>query len=171
MRNFNKIYALAAFIAIIIINGCTPGMISLKGNYSNSPVEITSNKSSDTLWLKITQLFAEKGLVIDRVDKKKGLIVSKKTSFIPVYTFENKDGQLNDLGAWVVLKKIIANKKEWNPKTIYSQWSIQMTETGTGTTTLKIDPVVICTYYTNMFTEVEVRAQSTGKLEELIKSS
>jgi hypothetical protein len=108
--------------------------IPLKGNYPNSPLEITSTKSSDSLWLNITQLFAAKGLAVKNIDKKKRLIVSTKTPFIPVYTFEDKDGQLNEPGAWVVLEKVFVRKKEWNPKTIYSQWHIQVTDTGKGTT-------------------------------------
>ena len=171
MKNLSAKYSLPVIIVLIIMNGCTPSEVALKGNYGDNPIEITKNKSTDALWLKVTQLFAENGLVIDKVDKKQGLIVSKKTSFIPVYTFEDKNGQLNSANAWVVLKKLTVHEKEWKPKTIYSQWSIQITETGAGTTSIKIDPIVMCTYYPNMFTKVEIRGQSTGKLEKLIKGS
>ncbi|OQP61706.1 hypothetical protein A3860_31060 [Niastella vici] len=171
MKSLTKVYSLPAIFALIIINGCTPNMMALKGNYGTSQFEITSNKSADTLWLTVTKLFAEKGLAIDKVDKKKGLIVSKKTSFIPAYTFEDNNGKISNGDAWVVLNKVSVKEKEWIPKTIYSQWNIRILETGAGATTIKIDPVVICRYYPNSFTKVEVRGQSTGRLEALIKGS
>jgi hypothetical protein len=171
MKSYNKPYSCAIIIVLIIITGCNPAYILLKGKYEAGPSEMTSTKPVDSIWSNLIDLFSANGLVIKNIEKKKGLVVSAKTSFIPVYTFEDKDGQLQAPQAWVVLQKVIANKKEWNPKRIYGLWSIQITETGKGTTTIKIDPIVICTYFPNMFTSVETRGQSTGKLEELIKSS
>ena len=152
-----------------IINGCNPEIIPLKGEYHNTPFEITSTKSIDSSWSILTDLFATHGLLVKNIEKKKGLIISKKTSFIPVYTFEGNDGQLQVPGAWVVLPKVVVNEKQWNPKTIYGQWRIQITESEKGTI-IKIDPVVVCTFFPNRFTSVEALGQSTGKLEELIKS-
>jgi hypothetical protein len=73
--------------------------------------------------------------------------------------------------AWVVLEKEFTKRKVWNPKTIYGQWRIQINEPESGLTRIKIDPLVICTYYPNMFTSMEARGQSTGKLEHLIDST
>ena len=171
MRSNSKTYSVAIIIALIIINGCNPDMIPLKGKYPTIPLEITSTKSIDSTWLELTDLFAKKGLLLKNIEKKKGLIVSKKTSFIPVYTFEDKDGDLKEPEAWVVLPITIVNEKQWNPKTIYGQWSVQITGAENGTTIIKVDPIVVCTYFPNMVTSVETRGQSTGKLEELIKSS
>jgi hypothetical protein len=170
MKSYPKTYSFLVIIAMIM-NGCNPELVPLKGKYENSPFEITSTKPGDSLWVNITQLFETKGLVLKHIDKKKGLLTTTKTSFIPVYTFEDPDGQLIKPEAWVVIKKTIVNKKEWNPKSIYSRWNIQITESGNGTTTIKVDPIVICTYYPNMFTSAEGQEQSTGKLEELIRSS
>ena len=171
MKSLPLKYLLPVIILLVIINGCSPNRIALKGNYETIPLAVNSNKSIDTCWLKVMQLFAEKGLGIDKLDRKKGLLVSKKTPLMTAYTFEDKNGQLNNADAWVVLGKVTVHEKERMPKTIYGQWSIEITETGTGTTTIKIDPVVICTYYTNSFTKFEVRGQSTGKLEALIKGA
>jgi len=160
-----------AVIIVTIINGCTPDSVPLKGKYIDNPIELTSTKTSDSLWLKIRQIFTEKGLVIKKVDAEKGLIVTTKTSFNSAYTHEDKDGKLVEPQAWVVLQKDFTKRKEWNPKTIYSEWKIQINETEGGVTIIKIDPLVICTYYPNMFTSMEVRGQSTGKLENLIDST
>ena len=160
-----------AVIIVTVVNGCTPDSIPLKGKYLDNPIEFTSTKSSDSLWLNIRQIFSEKGLVIKEIDTEKGLIVAKKTPFISVYTQEDKDGKLVEPDAWVVLEKEFTKRKVWNPKTIYGQWRIQINEPESGLTRIKIDPLVICTYYPNMFTSMEARGQSTGKLEHLIDST
>lgn len=87
------------------------------------------------------------------------------------YTHEDKDGKLEEPRAWVVLQKDFTKRKVWKPKRIYGEWTIQINETESGVTKIKIDPLVICTYYPNMFTKMETRGQSTGKLESLIDST
>jgi len=171
MKVCNKIHVFAAMIGITAINGCNINSIPFKGKYADSPVEITSTKPIDSIWLNITQLFAGKGLSIKKLKKEKGLIVSTKSSNNPAYTFEDKDGQLIEPEAWIVLEEEWVNKKKWNPKKIFCQWNIQITETGKGLSMIKVDPIVWCTYYPNMFTNVEQRGQSTGKLEKLLERS
>jgi len=170
MKSYYKPYSIVVILALILI-GCTPNTVPLKGKYTDNPTEFTSTKSSDSLWSTIRQIFSEKGLVIRKIDTEKGLIVTNKTPFISVYTQEDKDGKLVEPQAWVVLQKDFTKKKVWNPKTIYSEWTIQINEMGSGVTKIKIDPIVICTYYPNMFTSMEARGQSTGKLESLIDST
>src|SRR5688572_26949814 len=167
MKSYYKQYSITVII-FIIVNGCTPDSVPLKGKYADKPIEFTSTRTIDSLWLNISQLFAEKGLVIKKVDAEKGLIVTTKTSFISAYTHEDEGGKLVEPQAWVVLQKDFTKRKEWDPKTIYSEWKIQINETEGGVTIIKIDPIVICTYYPNIFTSMEVRGQSTGKLESLI---
>src|SRR6188768_3240789 len=170
MKRYNKPYSIAAII-IIIINGCTPDSVPLKGKYTDNPTEFTSTKSSDSLWLNIRQIFSEKGLVIKKINKEKGLIVTKNTPFISAYTNEDRNGRLVAPQAWVVLEKDFTKKKEWKPKIIRGEWKIQISETESGVTKIKIDPLVVCTYFPNRFTSVETRGQSTGKLESLIDST
>lgn len=170
MKNYNSVYLFSFIIAIIIINSCSPVIIPLKGQYPTSPSEITSTKSIDATWSNITDLFTTAGLTVKNIDKTKGLITSSQTAFIPVYSFEDKDGHLINPQAWVVLPITVANKNEWKPKTIYSRWSIEVAETEKGTTVIKVDPVVICTYWPDMFTSAEIHSKSTGKLEQLLKS-
>ena len=171
MKCYYKPYSSTVIIAIIIISGCNPNMIPLKGNYVASPIEFTSAQSSDSLWLHITQIFAEKGLGVKKVDKMKGLIVSKKTPFISVYSFEDTVGALKEPQAWVVLQKVFIKTKLWNPKTIYGKWSIQISDAEADIKTIKIDSIVICTYSPNIFATVETRGQTTGRLEKLIDST
>lgn len=155
-------------ISVIIVSGCNPDSIPLKGKYPITPFEITSTKSVDSTWSNLADLFASNGLLVKNIDKNKGLIVSRKTPFIPIYSFEDNDGRLQIPEAWVVLPKVIVHRKQWVPKMIYSHWHIQITETEKGAI-IKVDPVVVCTFFPNRFTSVEAPGQSTGKLEDLIK--
>ena len=170
MKSYYNPHSIVVII-VIIINGCTPDSVPLKGKYTDTPIEFTSTKTSDSLWLNIRQIFSEKGLVIKKIDTKEGLIVTKKTPFISVYTQEDKDGKLEEPRAWVVLQKDFTKRKVWKPKRIYGEWTIQINETESGVTKIKIDPLVICTYYPNMFTSMKAKGQSTGKLKSLIDST
>ena len=108
-------------ILIMSMNCCNPNSIPIKGKYADSQSEITLTKSADSIWLRVTNLFVAKGLMVKSIDKIKGQIVTTKTPFISAYTFEDKDGQLEEPQAWVVLSKVFLKKKQWIPKEIYSQ--------------------------------------------------
>lgn len=170
MRNYSKQFSIVIVLATSIITACNPVSIPLKGKYESNPIEISSTQSIDSAWSRIASLFAAQGLAIKSLDKQKGLLISTKTSFISAYSFEHSNGELDKTQAWVVLQKVFVKEKQWYPKSIYSQWTIQVDETKDGTL-IKIDPLVICTYYPNMFTRMEDRGQSTGRFEELIKNS
>lgn len=170
LKIYNKISLFAIVISIIILDSCSSYIIPLEGNYVDTFAEITSTKPVDSTWSNITQLFVEKGLSIKKLEIEKGVIVSTKSSFI-AYTFEDKDGKLIEPEARIVLKKVLINKKEWNHNKIFCKWNIQIAETGKGISTVRVSPIVICTYYPNMFTSIEDHAQSTGKLEELLERS
>jgi hypothetical protein len=150
------------------MNGCDASLAPLKGKYSDAPSEITLTLPADSIWVKIADLFSAKGLKVKSIDKIKGQIITTKSSFISAYTFEGKDGQLEEPQAWVVLPKVIRKEKQWIPKSIYSKWNIQIAETTGGQTMVKVDPVVLCTYYPNAFTVAEVSGRSTGVVEALI---
>ena len=172
MYTCNKLTSFAVCILFIVINACNPELIPLKGKYAETPVEISAAKSIDSCWSTIANLFAANGLTVKTIDKGKGLITITKTPFISAYTMEDIDGNLEHPGAWVVLEKVYLRKKEWYPKEIFSQWSIQIIEAGKDLTNIKINHFVLCTYYPNMFTTMtNSRCQSTGKLEELIMHS
>lgn len=171
MRSFSKSQLLEIFFAFKTINGCHPTSIPLKGNYATRATEIVSTAPRDHVWSILAGLFTANSLAINKIDKNKGLLVTAKTSFIPIYTFEDNAGELQRSQAWVVLHKVTNNQKEWKVKSIYSRWNIQIIKTGDGTTKIKVDPIVQCIYYPNMVTSAEVRGQSTGKFEELLKQS
>jgi hypothetical protein len=164
-------FKLGALMACIILFGCNPELVPLKNRYENVPTEISSSLSIDSSWARIAALFNAHGLPVKTIDRNKGLIMSEKTSFIPIYTFEGDNGKLLDPNAWVVLPKTLLKGKPWNPKTIRGEWTIQIAEKEKGTTSIKINPQVVCTFSPNMLASVETHAQSTGHLERLVKAS
>jgi len=155
-------------VPLLSLQACNPQLISLKGYYPLTSTEITFTSPADSVWSHLSTLFSNYGMPIKKIEKDKGLITTTNTSFISIYTFEDDKGQLVQPDAWIVLPKAISNKKEWKPQEIYSQWQVQITETEKSTT-LQINPLVMCTYFPNKFTSVEIRGQSTGKMEELLK--
>lgn len=162
-------YALTLMIVMAMLYGCNPNVVPLKGNYSNNPVEITSAKPVDSIWSTITDIFATNGLPVKSINRQTGIIITKKIPFNSMYTFEDDNSVLQQPQAWVVISKIFNKKKQWKPAEIFSQWTVQITESPKGTATIKIDPVVICTWFPNSFTTMETREQSTGKFEQLLK--
>lgn len=163
-----KFFLILICIAVIAVS-CNLSTVPIKGKYREKPSEITTTKPIDSVWSNLNDIFTKNGLPIKKIDKNMGVIRTKKIPMNSIYTFEDSNGQLEQPQAWVVLMKDFNNEKQWTPKIIYGQWNIQITETGKGKTTIKIDPVVICTYYPNSFTKMETPGQSTGKLEGLLE--
>ena len=169
MRYAAKTFSLILICIVVIAISCNPSIVPLQGKYSDKPSEITTTRPIDSVWSNLNDIFTKNGLPVKKIDKDKGVIRTKKIPMNSIYTFEDNNGQLEQPQAWVVLMKDFNNEKQWTPKIIYGQWSIQITETEKGKTTIKIDPVIICTYYPNSFTKVEAPGQSTGKLERLLE--
>lgn len=163
-----KTFSLILICIGVIAVSCNPAIVSLKGDYRDKPSEITTTNPIDSVWSNLNDIFTKNGLPIKEIDKDKGVIRTKKIPMNSIYTFEDNNGQLEQPQAWVVLMKSFKNEKKWKPDIIFGQWNIQVTETQEGTT-IKIDPVVICTYYPNSFTKVESPGLSTGKLEALVE--
>ncbi len=101
-----KKLTLAFSIITIIITSCvtTNKVISLKGNYPQTPITFKSDAKFDQVWDRLVDLFAQKGLSIKIIDKNSGLIVSDKS--ILSTTVENKNGGLQDSSAFIVVPKI-----------------------------------------------------------------
>jgi hypothetical protein len=171
MRNIAGIHSFLIISIITMAYGCSLVNVPLKGNYNSSAVEMTTTQPIDSVWSKLTDIFTKNGLPVKRIDKTKGSISTRNAPINAVYTFENTDGQLEQPGAWVVLYKVYNKNKEWKPEEIRGQWSIQVTEKEKGTTNIKIDPLVICTYFPKSFVKFQIPGQSTGKLEELLQQS
>lgn len=155
----------------IMLFGCNPTLVTLKGKYNDGVAQMTTTKPVDSAWTTISGIFTANGLPLKSVDKNKGAIVTKDAPINSIYTFEDKDGRMEQTQAWVVLPRVFNKEKEWKPKYISGKWQIQVAESGNGVTTIKIEPVVTAVYFPNPFLRSEVQGQSTGKLETLIEQA
>lgn len=121
-------------IVTVFLTGCVATMIPLKGTYPDKPFEVISNKSVDSVWSSVIDLFATKGLSIKVIDKSSGLIVSEKTSFINNYTFENNSGKLEKPAAWIVLAKTTNPMGGFYvPQKVLGEWNVRVKSNGNKT--------------------------------------
>ena len=161
-------YSMVSILALVITYGCNPRIVPLTGQFRNSAFEMISEKSIDSVWTGLTHLLTSNGLPVKSIQRTEGIILTKKAPFNSIYTFEDNNGKLLQPDAWVVIEKTYVKNRQWKPKEIFGKWNILVTDAGDGRSRIKVDPVVVCTYYPNSFTAVETRCPSTGKLEELI---
>src|SRR4051812_24112456 len=139
MKFVHKTRLLLLACMLLTYCGCNPEKSVLKGTYASNPFEVVSSLPADTIWAGLTQLFAENSIAIKKVDKERGIIISKTSGFDPVYSFEDTAGVLISAKAWVVLKRVILKHSNWDPKNIHGEWSIRISETANHTRKIAID--------------------------------
>ncbi|PZR27320.1 MAG: hypothetical protein DI535_10865 [Citrobacter freundii] len=84
---------------------CTPTKVTpITGNYPKPPFIFESSSSFNTVWDKLIDLFAQKGLPIKLIDRTSGLLVSDR-SVLPA-TYELNTGGLKEPGAFIVMPKV-----------------------------------------------------------------
>lgn len=167
------------FVASILLTSCmTLKPVSLKGNYSESPYEVVSDKEFDQVWSNIIDLFATKGLSIKLIDKNSGLIISEKTSFLSDYTFEDKNGVLENPNASIVIEKMTYEgyNQSLKPQKITGEWNIRIKENSSGKVVVNVNltnidatSLVAGSQYSPA-QNLTFNGKSTGKFEELITS-
>jgi len=118
----------SVFLVLFLVS-CVVNPIPLKGTYlSDRSFEI--NRPFEETWSKCIDLIASKGYGINLIDKSSGLIVTNKTEFIDVFTYENDKGELENKNAYVVIdgRRIIAGseKIKVKPNSILGNWNIRV---------------------------------------------
>jgi hypothetical protein len=78
----------------------------LKGKYLEEPYVLVSDRSYTEVWDSVIDVLAEKGFPIKLLDKENGLVVCERSSLILNYTFEDKNGKVENMDAFVVLPNI-----------------------------------------------------------------
>ena len=130
------------FTCFITVSCFTLKKIPLKGRYVNEPYIIISEKPYDEVWSNTIDLFTTQGLSIKLLDKSSGLIVSEKTSFLNDYTFEDKNGDLENPDASIVIEKYTYkgnNKPVIKPEELTGEWNIRIKNTGNGKTEINVN--------------------------------
>ncbi|MDT8346197.1 MAG: hypothetical protein RQ756_00225 [Flavobacteriaceae bacterium] len=174
-----KCQLLFSFIMFLIATSCVQlKPIPLKGEYVDKPFEIYSDKSYDVVWDNIIDLFATRGISIKLIDRSSGLIISEKTSFLNEYSFENRDGKLENQESWIVVEKIAFEgyHQSVKPDKITGEWNIRIKEINDAETLINVNLTNIeaTSFYSggqvSKPRNLTFKAKSTGKFEELIAS-
>ena len=167
------------FISIVaFLSSCAPKMYPIKGHYPEVTV-IKSSKPVDSVWSKIIDLFATRGIPIRVIDKSSGLISSDRASLKGKYSFENKDGKIEYKDAWVVLNYYQSHNalNDLQPNTITAEWNVRIKPDGTGST-INVNlvniiaelhtPAVNAGYLSKPAVDIVYDARSTGVFEQII---
>lgn len=169
--------AILAFIGMSLISACTVESSALKGQYSETPYEIITEKPLDTVWSNIIDLFAQKGLAIKVIDKSSGLITSEKTSFLNSYTYENASGGLENPNASVVITRQTYGGSTIAPQSLTGEWNVRIKPKGENTTSININITNIQgSFYSaggqySPAMNLTYEGKSTGKFESVIAGS
>lgn len=160
------------FFFSLMLSSCAPKVYILKGSYPAPPIIYNSEKNFETVWSNVIDLFAQKGVPIQLVDKASGLIVSGSASL--TWSFEDKTGNLIKKDAWVALPKIIdkGNNKLIKPYAVYGSWNIRIKADG-GKTSINTNLYNISAVYNNVaaYTKPAMAisdGRSTGNFEKFI---
>jgi hypothetical protein len=123
----------------VLLYSCAIVSPKLTGSYQDSPFVVYSDKSKDDVWSKVIDVFAQKGITINVIDKSSGLIVSSAYSFINKYAFE-ENGQPQDPNAWVVVNfyGLEGTKQSVLPTSIKGNFNVRLKEEN-GKTSINVN--------------------------------
>lgn len=156
----------------LFLTSCTSyKTIPLKGNYLDKPYVIESEKNFNQVWSNIIDLFATNGISIKLLDKDSGLIVAEKTSFINNYTYENKEGLLENPNAYVIVNKVKGDAlldRSIIPVEIFGEWNVRIKETVDNKTSININLNSLEAWGINYNSRYFFLIKSTGVYENLI---
>ena len=158
-------------LIVLVLTSCAVKIYPLKGKYQDGPFMQVSNNPIDTVWDKLIDLFATKGLPIKIIDKSSGLIISDKAALLA--TNEDKNNKLENPGAGVVLEKVYnpGTRTFIKPGTVVGEWNVRIKANANGGTTINVNLVNLKDVYTDLkgFTNERVsKAISTGVFEKVI---
>ena len=149
----------------LLLTGCaTVGptkVIPLKGRYLEGPMIETTNKPFDEVWNNLIDVLATEGFPIKLLDKENGLVVSERTSLRSDYTFEDKEGKLENYNAYLVFPTISnGGFTRVYPSGITGVANIRIRDMGNGKTKINPNLTSIQTTETGVF---------KGEDEELLR--
>ncbi|MEP7376539.1 MAG: hypothetical protein ABI675_24285 [Chitinophagaceae bacterium] len=164
-------------IVLLLFASCTPKVIPLKNTYDSKPFETTTTSDFETVWSKVIELFAKKGIGVKIIDKSSGFIVAQNTA-APITT-EDKNGKLLNPTAWAVTQKLYdpGSRKYYYAKEGTIEWNIFIKRNTDSTTTINInliDVTTITSVYSIGYTTTataktfKTRALTTGVFEKQV---
>lgn len=121
-------------------------IIPVQGSYPATPMTFSSEKSTDQVWDKLIDLFAQNGLSIKLIDKSSGLIISDNSAITA--TWEGKGGVLYHPDANIVVPKYLNSNLQMQvgitypypdrkiikkADIVHGEWNVRIKKAETGT--------------------------------------
>lgn len=164
-------------VASLLLTSCgTPYKII--GTYSDGNEFEETSLSYEEVWSKIIDYFAVSGIPITNIDKSSGIIVSNNVSFENYYTREDKQGNLVNPNAFVVIPTIKGGfgnilepnatlTGEWE---MYGDWNVRIKPNGKGGTIVNVNLLNLRCFYggRGMLGKTKIPIKSTGIFEKMM---
>ncbi|WP_259016678.1 hypothetical protein [Emticicia fluvialis] len=119
------------FAVLLAVTSCSFNA-PLKGKYQETPFITFSDKSKEEVWSKVIDIFAQKGITINVIDKSSGLIVSAEHSFRESASVE-VNGAPSDPKSWVVYNPYGIGKVSSRPTKLTGNFNVRLKEDGKRT--------------------------------------
>ena len=161
------------FVTLLLSSCVMQQSFPLNGKYQETPFVTYSDKSKDEVWSKVIDVFAQKGLAINVIDKSSGIIGSNDYSFTSI-THEMANDMPSDTTAWVVVNKymIYGLDRPVHPNFVKGSFNVRVKEEGSKTS-ININLVGLTASLVSSTTTVHYDVKSTGVFEktfaELVK--
>ena len=181
VEQFNEVFGLnktlkklTYFFVFITLSSCMMQQsLPLNGKYQETPFVVYSDKSKDEVWSKVIDVFAQKGLSINVIDKSSGIVGTNDYSFANSITHEMANDMPFDTTAWVVINKyMIDGLHPIYPTTSRGTFNVRVKEEGSKTS-ININLVGLSASFVSATTIVPYQIKSTGVFErtfsELVK--
>lgn len=150
-------------ILAIFMEGCSSSAV-FKSNY-DQVYSVESGLSFDEVWDKVIDYFAVNGYHISTIEKSSGIIMAAKTDLSNSYTKEDKNGNLENPNAFVVIQKGLGFSISMLRFNITGDWNVRVKESN-GKTLINVNLVNIQGVLTgNKGERTAVQAKSTGVFE------
>lgn len=121
-----------ALIALFIAS-CASKMIPLKGSYPTPPLHTVSDQPFDTVWSRLIDFVAEKGINVKLIDKASGVMITEDYDLRGLVAYENKKGELSKPYASVVTSIYKTPNGLMGPARTVANWNVRIKPQSNGT--------------------------------------
>lgn len=130
-----KIIKLKKIITLLLLATCLVNCVSKKiTNNAPSSYTFQTDKTFEQAWSNIIDYISARGVPIKNIDKTSGIIITDEYSLIDSYTYEDKNGNLKNPNAYVVLQRIKGGfGNTVNPEFVHGNYNIRVKPQNGGT--------------------------------------
>lgn len=114
-------------VLLFLISGCISRVVPLKHEYVPATYEKVSQLPKAKVWKNVQDFLSKNGMSARILDSSSGLIKTNVTNM--AWTYENKNGILDNPKAWVVVERVIYKNKLLPLTAITGEWDIRLKST------------------------------------------